>query len=117
MGCRARSSRQANETEIVGDIQCSPLRRTSDRGNDWARILTIPVGSRANRSYCGPEVPVEGVSYGSDPAIASSPRTPFLAPNWHLFGPTYRPQAWSFPIDTLYVDRYYSYREPIGGID
>jgi multiple antibiotic resistance protein len=37
--------------------------------------------------------------------------------NWHLFGSTYRPLAWSFPIDTLYVDRYYSYREPIGGID
>jgi len=23
MGCRARSSRQANEAEIVGDVQCS----------------------------------------------------------------------------------------------
>lgn len=23
MGCRARSSRQANETELVGDVQCS----------------------------------------------------------------------------------------------
>ena len=34
-----------------------------------------------------------------------------------LFIQTYGPPACSFPIDILYVDQYYSYREPIGGMD